>query len=288
MLHNCRKAVVCLLAFICFRNYCQGQLIDLGLSTYKTSIESPYRLDPKKDVAVSVGALALIGTGFLIKTKKPKTDPIHLLHPNIYEIPSFDRYATHKYNNAYLAASDILEYTAVAMPFLAFFDKRVTGLGLSIIALYLETIAINTAAYNMTTAIVDRRRPLTYNTDTLKDGITPEVPFDRKTTASTLMSFYSGHTSNAAAATFYGARVFTELRPHSVLVPFVWAAAAAVPAFVGFSRIEAGKHYPSDVVAGYIIGASIGFFNPMLHKIKDDRLTLSPSYDGGLSLVYSF
>lgn len=287
MLNTWRRVVVCLLALICFGNYCRGQLIDLGLSNYKTSIQSPYRLDAKKDIAVSVGALALIGTGFLIKAKKPKTDSIHLLMPNIYEIPRFDRYAIHNYNNDYLLASDILEYTAVALPFLAFVDKRVTGLGLSIIALYLETIAINTAAYNMTTAIVDRRRPLTYNTDTLRDG-TPEVPFDRKTTRSTLMSFYSGHTSNAAAATFYGARVFTELRPHSVLVPFVWAAAAAVPAFVGFSRIEAGKHYPSDVVTGYIIGASIGFFNPMLHKIKDDRLTLSPSSDGGLSLVYVF
>lgn len=283
-----QKSVVLFPALICFTNYCHGQLIDLGLSKYRTSIETPYRLDLKKDIAVSIGAAALIGTGFIIKGFKPEIDSIDLISPDISKIPSFDQYAIHQYDDSYVLASDILEYTAVALPFLAFIDKRVSGHAVQIIAMYLETLAINAALTSMTKGLIHRRRPFTYNTDTLPDG-SPEVPFDKKNGSGTLQSFFSSHTSNAATATFFGARVFTDLRPQSVLVPFVWGLAAAVPAFTGFSRVQAGRHYLSDVVAGYLVGASVGFFNPTLHKIKFDRLALYPSYNGnGIAILYTF
>jgi membrane-associated phospholipid phosphatase len=207
--------------------------------------------------------------------------------PDTSKIPKFDLSAIHQHNPTYQSASDILEYTAVALPFLAFVDKRVSGHAKQIVGMYLETLAIDFAVYNMTTGIVNRRRPLTYNTDT------SQVPLKAREGATVKESFFSGHTSNAATATFFGARVFTDLRPHSALVPFVWIAAAGVPAFTAFSRYKAGKHFPSDVVVGYIVGASIGYFVPQIHKYDylEKHVALAPTFEDknkGFVMTYTF
>jgi membrane-associated phospholipid phosphatase len=277
-------------------NTCFAQLIQIRAKDWKTSIETPFNLKRKIDLPVTIAATALIIGGFAIKTLKPSIDSFDLANPDVSKIPSFDLSAIHQANPGYQTASDILEYTAVALPFLAFVDKRVSGHAPQIIAMYFETLAIDFAAYNVTTALVNRSRPLTYNTDTHHeeingiDSIVPDVPLSSKEKGNVLESFFSGHTCNAATATFFGARVFTDLRPHSALVPFVWVAAAGVPAFTAFSRYKAGKHFPSDVVVGYLVGASIGYFVPQLHKYDYlEHLSLSPSFDNkGVVMTYTF
>ncbi|HYV90457.1 MAG TPA: phosphatase PAP2 family protein [Chitinophagales bacterium] len=279
-----RNFFILLLSFVCLSVSCFSQLIDLGLRDWKTSIETPYNLKKKIDIPVCIGAVALIGGGFVLKTfKTPLTDE-ELAHPDTSKIPSFDLSAIHQANPSYQKASDILEITAMALPFIAYVDKRVSGHGSQIVAIYLETLAIDFAAYNVTTGIVNRHRPLTYNTDTT------EVPLKTRKGPSVKESFFSGHTCNAATATFCGAKIFTDLRPHSKLVPFVWIAAAGVPAFTAYSRYKAGKHFPSDVIVGYIVGASIGYFVPQLHKYATpDKLSLAPAFDEkGLVMTYTF
>jgi len=296
MIHTCRSLLILFLSFVCLSNSCFGQVIDLGVKDWKTSVETPFHLNKKIDLPVSIAASALIIGGFALKTLKPSISMDDLLNPDTSRIPSFDLSAIHQANPSYQTASDILEYTAVALPFLAFVDKRVSGHAPQIMAMYFETLAIDFAAYNMTTALVNRRRPLTYNTDTHieqingVDSLVADVPLSSKQKGNVLESFFSGHTCNAATATFFGARIFTDLRPHSALVPFVWVAAAGVPAFTAFSRYKAGKHFPSDVVVGYLVGASIGYFVPQLHKYDYlEHVSLSPTFENkGLVMTYTF
>jgi membrane-associated phospholipid phosphatase len=47
----------------------------------------------------------------------------------------------------------------------------------------------------------------------------------------------------------------------------VWGAAAAVPAAVAYFRIQAGKHFLSDNIVGYAVGATAGIVVPQLHKV---------------------
>ena len=70
--------------------------------------------------------------------------------------------------------------------------------------------------------------------------------------------------------------MFHDFNPGSAAEPFVWGAAALIPAAVAYYRIEAGKHFLSDNIVGYTLGATMGVLVPQLHK-KAGR--------GGLSML---
>jgi membrane-associated phospholipid phosphatase len=57
-------------------------------------------------------------------------------------------------------------------------------------------------------------------------------------------------------------------------VPYVWATAAAFPLVTGILRLTAGKHYPSDVLVGYLVGAATGILVPFAHQRMQHRRSL--------------
>lgn len=66
-------------------------------------------------------------------------------------------------------------------------------------------------------------------------------------------SFPSGHT----AAAFVMASLLSYLFPVLTVFVFLWAA------LVGFSRVYMGVHYPSDILAGIVLGTSSAVFGIM-------------------------
>ncbi len=80
-------------------------------------------------------------------------------------------------------------------------------------------------------------------------------------------SFPSGHTSSAFATATSLSMAFPKWY---VIVPsFVWASA------VGYSRMDLGVHYPTDVLAGAIVGSGSAYLtyklNKWLNKPKEDK-----------------
>ncbi|MBI4991401.1 phosphatase PAP2 family protein, partial [Candidatus Gottesmanbacteria bacterium] len=76
------------------------------------------------------------------------------------------------------------------------------------------------------------------------------VVFDRRGT----YSFPSGHTALAFAAAYILAKEHKKWSRWYYLLAFL----------IAFSRIYLGKHYPSDVLFGIIIGISIGYLSLIL------------------------
>ncbi len=81
-----------------------------------------------------------------------------------------------------------------------------------------------------------RARPF----DTAPDMASLLKPLDRH-------SFPSGHTMTATAA----------LVPLSVSAPMLTPIAVTIVAVIAWSRMAAGHHYPSDIVAGIVLGGAI-------------------------------
>jgi undecaprenyl-diphosphatase len=77
-------------------------------------------------------------------------------------------------------------------------------------------------------------------------------------------SFPSGHSMASAAVYLAFALVVARLRPS--WAPAAWALAVLIALAVGVSRAYLGVHYPSDVIAGWSLGAALAlglsFLNP--------------------------
>jgi undecaprenyl-diphosphatase len=103
------------------------------------------------------------------------------------------------------------------------------------------------AAIACTSAIVNlpmklagqRRRP---------DADAAGVPPTRRVEMPTSASFPSGHAASAAAFASSASSV----------VPALGLPLGAAAAAVGYSRVHSGVHYPGDVVAGAVVGTSVG------------------------------
>ncbi len=95
---------------------------------------------------------------------------------------------------------------------------------------------------------INRQRPYTTYPDAVH-------PYDASETGK---SFPSGHTAIAFAT---ATSLALEYKKWYVVVPaYLWAAG------VGYSRLYQGEHYPSDVLAGAVVGAGSAWLSHWLTK----------------------
>ena len=91
-----------------------------------------------------------------------------------------------------------------------------------------------------------------------------------------LGSFYSGHASNAFAIASFTHFIYRERAKsfnHLEQKPSSWVpiTAYSAAALTSGLRVMAGKHYPSDVIMGALIGMGIGYLNSWFHQIPKNR-----------------
>ncbi len=223
------------------------------------AFQSPYNLSWQVDAPMGAVALGM-GTTYLILHSK--TSPLtegQILALNREDVSLFDRDATYHWSKPVKLSSDILLYTSMAIPSLLFIDKKVQQDYLKVGTIWAQTFALTAAATSLTKVLVKRPRPFTYN---------PDVPMHYKLKKDAQYSFFSGHTSTTAAMCFMTAKIYHDYNPNSKAVTWVWVGAAVVPAVTGILRNQTGKHFWTDIVTGYLIGAAIGILVPELHKLK--------------------
>ncbi len=218
---------------------------------------SPYRLSWKLDVPLTSFALTTGVTYIILDSQTPSLSDTYINSLKRSDILSFDRDASFNWSPPVATASDVLLYTSFAIPLSLFSDKRIRKDYLKIGLIYAETFALTAAITSLTKNLVKRPRPFVYNQN---------VAIDFKKERSAQYSFFSGHTSVTAAMCFMTAKIFNDYNKGNKAVPWVWASAALVPAVTGILRQQAGKHYWSDVISGYLIGAAIGILVPELHR----------------------
>ncbi|GAA0715322.1 phosphatase PAP2 family protein [Aquimarina litoralis] len=244
--------------------------------------DSPYETDLWVDGAWTTLGVAGSVYGFTLLVNKEGINEQELNDLSRDDIPSFDRWAAGNYSESINKVSDIPFYTSFATPFLFLLNGDTRGHAGQLSIMLVESMATTGALFTITAGLVNRPRPLVYS---------EEAPLSERLSKDSQRSFYSGHAAASATATFFAAKVFSDFFPDSKAKPFVWAGAAIIPAAVGYFRIQSGKHFLSDVILGYTIGALTGVLVPELHKKKNRNLKIMPSIGFGeqnLRISYRF
>lgn len=223
---------------------------------------SPFQYNKTLDISLGVGSVAWTASVFLLSRQVDPLTSTQLATLDPMNIPVWDRSATNSWRPGVARVSDVLLIGGMLSPGLMVFSKQIrSDLGIQLLMgaeTYFSTLALTQTAK----LSVLRNRPLTY----IQSG-DPEL-LEIQMKPSSRFSFFSGHTSMSTTMCWYTASVFDTYFPQSAARPFVWAAAATLPAAVGWMRVRSGKHFATDVIVGYLVGAGIGWLIPRLHRRK--------------------
>jgi hypothetical protein len=123
-------------------------------------------------------------------------------------------------------------------------------------AVLTEAVGLTSAATDWMKVLFHRPRPVRYSADALNY---PSANYG--------LSFPSGHTSQAfAAAAAYASILHRRgvAGRHRTEIAALFTTAAAT----GVMRVLSRKHFPTDVIAGALLGTAIGWTIPALHAIR--------------------
>ena len=229
---------------------------------------SPYHTRFAVDGPISLGLGAASAFGLYRVQQKSGLSNTELAALNKNDVPRFDRFVAGKYSETAQITSDLLCYpTLVIAPGLLALNPAVRGRYGQVAALYLQAMLATDALFTTTVGNVYRYRPYLYGAEG-GNGRSGKIATN---------SFFAGHTAHTATATFFAAKVLHDFNPGSPAEPFIWGAAAVLPAAVAYYRLEAGKHFLSDNLVGYAVGATMGIVVPQLHKKTSSQgLSLLP------------
>ncbi len=142
--------------------------------------------------------------------------------------------------------------------------------------MYAESAVVNFAVTDLVKIAVRRPRPLAYR-ELRQTGM---VSSD----TNSALAFYSGHTSICAGLAATASYLAFERDPLEGWI--VTGVGVALTALVGYQRVRSGAHFPTDVIAGGLAGASIGLLVPHLHRIGPSmKIAMAPFEDGAMATV---
>ena len=230
----------------------------------------------KRDALLLGGGIALAVSGQLIKNSVAPLTDAEILALDRSTINAFDRGATYQNKARDGTISDYLLGFSLVAPFSVLASRSVRQEVTPILMMYLETGTLVAGLTNISKGLVQRTRPLAYNDD---------FTLSYKRRIGTRHSFFSGHTSTSAAFMFLTASMVQHYADKPAWKYAAWSGAVVIPGTIAYLRYSAGKHFPSDVLVGYAVGAGCGLLIPALHRAelpKDISFSIHPTPYGVL------
>lgn len=230
-----------------------------------------------------------LGMTVLGKSICDNHDPISLEEINLLDrndVNGFDRAATYNWSPEWGERSDqfrdVLFYSSIFLLSIPpLFHAKLSDTA-TVAVMFIETTLFMNGLTYLTKAAVGRIRPYLCNT-----SLSAEERYAMGGNDA-YFSFFSGHTVAAFTAATFLSKVMTDIHGDSVWIKLLWGSSLTLAAMTGYARVKAGKHYPTDVIAGAVIGFAIGYLIPSLHKKKRDNrviVVISPNRIG-LSLQF--
>lgn len=179
------------------------------------------------------------------------------------DVPAFDRVALGNWDTKAHNASNVL-FALTAGGSLAVGILNQHGQDpLLPAAITLESVLLSSGLTDLVKELAARPRPYAYD---------PDLPEELRRDDEAYVSFWSGHTANTAALTFSTAMMVQRSDASPGLKTGTWIGAATLPAAMGLLRVKAGRHFPTDVLTGYAIGALVGVLVPYFHRAEKSTI----------------
>ncbi len=125
--------------------------------------------------------------------------------------------------------------------------------------LYVEALSTTGLLGYSATYFVDQYRPYAYS---------PGTSMAQKESQNAKNSFYAGHVEIVAVSSFFLATVYADYHPHSKIKWLGYVLSSAATLGMGYMRLEAGMHFPSDILLGAATGTLSGILIPYFHNHK--------------------
>jgi undecaprenyl-diphosphatase len=231
-----------------------------------------YRLDPITDsIVIGVSFFAGLGSEMTIRSGE-----LQAATPGPVEnIPVYDRWVA---EGGVEQSGDLLSNVGVGLAIgYGIFDSVQTGVrhgsshGWTEFAMYLESGLVNWTLVNVVKLTVRRPRPSAYNDE-------PDMADTNRD-----LSFYSGHAAVTAGLAGTASYLIFNREGESAHAWTVLGVGTALTAFVGINRVRVRSHFPSDVIVGAMVGASVGVLIPHFHQPEDGGPHFSFYSDGQTS-----
>ena len=245
--------------------------------------QSPYELKTGRELTwLGVGAVSLGASQVVQKSVDPLT-PAQITALNRADINSFDRNATLRYSTSADKLSTVtLLGTGGVLGVLTLATKPMRQDIKTVAVMYIETALLVNGVGGIVKGLTHRTRPFVYNAD---------APMADKLELDARQSFFSGHSANAFATAVFTGEVFRHYFPQSKMKPYVWIGSLGLATATAYLRYDAGKHYPTDLLAGAAFGSLVGWGIPKLHEVKNKtelgrRLDVQPWSNGQAKGIY--
>jgi undecaprenyl-diphosphatase len=137
--------------------------------------------------------------------------------------------------------------------------------------MYSEAVAFTWGLTNMAKVAFRRPRPIAYieREHAIAAGQDPATY--NNTSTDSALSFFSGHTALTATVSASATYLAFARSPHTARPWITLAGGVALTTFVGVERVRSGAHFPTDVIAGALVGASVGVLVVHLHRHDTSR-----------------
>jgi membrane-associated phospholipid phosphatase len=239
--------------------------------------QSPYK-NPSwtLDGGLLLGAVGLKGIISAIENNVKTLTLEQLNNLNREDVNRFDRNATHQNSEFARNNTGFVTMGSFVVPAFLFTSSKVRSDWGRFSLIYLETFLLTGGITDVVKNLAQRTRPYVYNPDVPLDGYDYKE-FDNKVdNKDAHKSFFSSDVSLAFSLATMTSIVYNDYYPDSKLKPYVWGGTMAYAGFVAYLRYACGWHYPTDIISAALVGSTIGWLIPYLHK--NDGLSVGTSY----------
>ncbi len=220
--------------------------------------ETYYKTRNEIDIPLLLGSALTAGSSFyLLSNIQPLSlNQIDSLDPSM--VNRFDRMACKFWSPEIADYSDYLLMASLLSPVSLISFHAIRQDAASVGLMYFESILISGGVTQLIKAVVKRTRPFAYN-----NTVPKAVKLNNRDMRE---SFHSGHTALAFTALVFTATVYEHYHSDSEYMPYIWSGAIGTASTIGLFRILAGKHFPTDVITGALIGSAVGYLIPKIHE----------------------